>query len=92
VDTTCTNLRVWALHLAARGWHVFPITSGAKKTPLIDRWEREAARDAAKLEHRSAYLATVDLEFRPPVPYTLIDNSASGVPLQTQTASFCGWR
>lgn len=45
---------------------------------------RGAARDAAKLENWAAYLETIDLEFRPPVPHTVIDNSASGVPLQAQ--------
>lgn len=29
---------------------------------------------------RLAYLETIDLEFRPPVPHTVIDNSASGIP------------
>jgi Bifunctional DNA primase/polymerase, N-terminal len=43
VDTICTNLRAWALHFAARGWHVFPITPGAKKPPAIDRWETRAS-------------------------------------------------
>ena len=45
---------------------------------------RGAARDAGKLEDWPAYLATIDLDFRPPVPHTVIDNSASGAPLQTQ--------
>ncbi len=45
---------------------------------------RGAARDAAKLENWDAYLETIDLEFRPPVPHAVIDNSASGVPLQAQ--------
>jgi DNA-binding transcriptional regulator YhcF (GntR family) len=45
---------------------------------------RGAARDSAKLENWDAYLRTIDLEFRPPVPHALIDNSASGTPLQTQ--------
>jgi DNA-binding transcriptional regulator YhcF (GntR family) len=45
---------------------------------------RGAARDAAKLENWNAYLGTIDLEFRPPVPHTVIDNSASVIPLQTQ--------
>lgn len=45
---------------------------------------RGAARDAAKLADWAAYLDTIDLEFRPPVPHTVIDNSASGVPLQAQ--------
>jgi DNA-binding transcriptional regulator YhcF (GntR family) len=45
---------------------------------------RGAARDAMKLENWGAYLATIDLAFRPPVPHTMIDNSASGVPLQEQ--------
>jgi hypothetical protein len=41
VDTT-TNLRAWALHFAQRGWHVFPITPGAKKPPAIKQWETRA--------------------------------------------------
>jgi hypothetical protein len=45
VNATCTTLRTWALHLAARGWHVFPITPGAKKPPVIDRWETRASTD-----------------------------------------------
>jgi Bifunctional DNA primase/polymerase, N-terminal len=45
VDATCTTLRAWALHLAARGWYVFPITPGAKKPPVIDRWETRASTD-----------------------------------------------
>jgi Bifunctional DNA primase/polymerase, N-terminal len=51
VDTTCTNLRRWALHFAARGWHVFPITPGAKKPPVIDRWEIRASTDPDQI-HR----------------------------------------
>jgi hypothetical protein len=38
-------LRHWALDLAERGWHVFPITPGAKKPPVIDRWETRATTD-----------------------------------------------
>jgi hypothetical protein len=45
VDTITKNLRAWALHFAARGWHVFPITPGAKKPPVIDRWETRASTD-----------------------------------------------
>ena len=33
MDTITKNLRAWALHFAERGWHVFPITPGAKKPP-----------------------------------------------------------
>ncbi len=44
-DTIRTNLRAWALHFAARGWHVFPITPGAKKPPVVDRWETRASTD-----------------------------------------------
>jgi hypothetical protein len=51
VDATCTNLRAWALHFAARGWHVFPITAAAKKPPLIDRWESRASTDPDQI-HR----------------------------------------
>jgi hypothetical protein len=30
VDAIRENLLAWALHFAARGWHVFPIAPGAK--------------------------------------------------------------
>jgi hypothetical protein len=51
VDATCTTLRAWALHFAARGWHVFPITPGAKKPPVIDRWETRASTDPDQINH-----------------------------------------
>jgi DNA-binding transcriptional regulator YhcF (GntR family) len=45
---------------------------------------RGAARDAAKLADWPGYLSAIDVDFRPPQPYTLIDNCASGLPLQQQ--------
>ena len=45
---------------------------------------RGAARDATKLQHWNTYLDTIDLDFRPPAPHTVIDNSASVIPLQNQ--------
>jgi hypothetical protein len=45
VDAIRDNLRAWALHFAARGWHVFPITPGAKAPPVIGRWETRASTD-----------------------------------------------
>jgi len=45
VDTDSDTLRTWALYLAAQGRHVFPITPGAKKPPVIDRWENRASTD-----------------------------------------------
>jgi Bifunctional DNA primase/polymerase, N-terminal len=51
VDITTKNLRAWALHFAARGWHVFPITPGAKKPPVIDRWETRASTDPDQIHH-----------------------------------------
>jgi hypothetical protein len=51
VDATCTTLRAWALHFAARGWHVFPIAAGAKAPPVIDRWETRASTDPDQI-HR----------------------------------------
>jgi hypothetical protein len=51
VDTTTSNLRAWALHFAERGWHVFPLTPGAKKPPVIDRWETRASTDPQQI-HR----------------------------------------
>ena len=51
MDTLCTTLRSCALHLATRGWHVFPITPGAKKPPVIDRWETHATTDPDQIRH-----------------------------------------
>ena len=45
MNTPCTQLRAWALHFAARGWYVFPVSPGAKKPPVIDRWETRASTD-----------------------------------------------
>lgn len=45
---------------------------------------RGAARDAAKLRDWPGYLASINLDFRPPVPHVLIDNCATGAPLRTQ--------
>ncbi|MFD1147866.1 GntR family transcriptional regulator [Saccharothrix hoggarensis] len=45
---------------------------------------RGAARDAAKLDNWTDYLATIDVDFRPPVEHSVINNSASGAPLQDQ--------
>jgi predicted kinase len=45
---------------------------------------RGAARDAAKLVDWPAYLASIDLDFRPPEPHLTVDNSVSSVPLQSQ--------
>ena len=44
-NATRTTLRAWALHFAARGWHVFPIAPGAKKPPALNRWETRASTD-----------------------------------------------
>lgn len=45
---------------------------------------RGAARDAYKLANWAEYLQTLDLDFRPPVPHQLIDNSLGQAPLQDQ--------
>lgn len=45
---------------------------------------RGAARDADKLRDWNGYLGTIDLDFRPPAPHIVVNNSESGVPLQTQ--------
>jgi hypothetical protein len=50
VDTTTSNLRAWALHFAERGWHVFPLTPGAKKPPVIDRWETRASTNPDQIQ------------------------------------------
>lgn len=45
---------------------------------------RAAARDAAKLADWPSYLGSLDLDFRPPRPHVVIDNSASSRPLHDQ--------
>jgi hypothetical protein len=50
-EATRSSLRAWALHFAARGWHVFPIVPRAKKPPVIDRWETRASTDPDQI-HR----------------------------------------
>lgn len=45
---------------------------------------RGAARDSAKLADWPKYLASIDIDFRPPGPHQVIDNSASSTPLQEQ--------
>ncbi|WP_320069029.1 GntR family transcriptional regulator [Micromonospora sp. RTGN7] len=45
---------------------------------------RGAARDAAKLADWPNYIADIDTEFRPLAAHHLIDNCASGLPLQQQ--------
>ncbi|HEX4100241.1 MAG TPA: bifunctional DNA primase/polymerase [Pseudonocardiaceae bacterium] len=83
MDTITSNLRAWALHIAARGWHVFPITPGAKKPPVIDRWETRASTDPDQIHRwwrRTAYsigiatgpsgLVVIDLDTRKPGQHT----------------------
>src|SRR5690606_39019395 len=48
---------------------------------------RGAARDAAKLADWPAYLASIDVDFRPSVPHVVVDNSATATPLQQQARS-----
>lgn len=48
---------------------------------------RGAARDTGKLANWSAYLEGVDVDFRPPSEHFVVDNSASGEPLQNQARS-----
>lgn len=47
---------------------------------------RGAARDAFKLSNWPAYLSTIDVNYRPPVPHRVIENCASSAPLQEQAA------
>lgn len=49
---------------------------------------RGAARDGYKLNDWDAYLTAIDLDFRPPVPHTVINNCTSSTPLQKQAADF----
>ena len=47
---------------------------------------RGAARDSYKLAHWDEYLATVDPEFTPALPYAVVENSLDSPPLQEQAA------
>ncbi|MBC6446966.1 hypothetical protein [Actinokineospora xionganensis] len=49
---------------------------------------RGAARDSTKLADWDTYIASIDLDFRPLIEHHVIDNSASGLPLQSQARSF----
>ena len=51
VNAIRRSLRAWALHFAARGWHVFPLAPGAKRPPVIDRWETRASTDPERIAH-----------------------------------------
>ncbi|MGH3823259.1 MAG: bifunctional DNA primase/polymerase [Pseudonocardiaceae bacterium] len=51
MDTIRTNLHAWALHFAARGWRVFPVTPGAKKPPAVNRWETRASTDPGQIRY-----------------------------------------
>lgn len=46
--------------------------------------QRGAARDASKLADWPAWLASIDVDFCPPVPHFLLNNSSSSTPLQSQ--------
>lgn len=48
---------------------------------------RGAARDSWKLAHWSEYLATIDIDFAPRLPHTVIENSVDSPPLQQQAMS-----
>ncbi|HZM83834.1 MAG TPA: GntR family transcriptional regulator [Candidatus Limnocylindrales bacterium] len=45
---------------------------------------RGAARDTGKLANWPEYLSSIDIDFRPPAPHFLINNSSSSVPLHNQ--------
>jgi DNA-binding transcriptional regulator YhcF (GntR family)/predicted kinase len=47
---------------------------------------RGAARDGFKLADWKGYLSTVDIDFRPPVPHSVINNCTSSAPLQKQAS------
>lgn len=45
---TTSPLLDWALHLAARGWHLFPLASHAKR-PAIKDWQTRATTDTDRI-------------------------------------------
>ncbi len=54
--------------------------------------QRDAARDAWKLNNWDRYAATVDLQLRPQCGHTLVDNSTSGVTALTEKAHRFAWQ
>lgn len=48
---------------------------------------RGAARDAVKLADWPAYLAGIDVDFRPSSPHVVVDNCTSSAPLQDQAST-----
>lgn len=48
---------------------------------------RGAARDSAKLARWQEYLGSVDLNYEPALPHTIIDNNQGAQPLQDQAAA-----
>ncbi|SCE71627.1 AAA domain-containing protein [Micromonospora haikouensis] len=49
--------------------------------------QRGAARDGAKLADWPGYVASINLDFRPPAPHVVVNNCTSGEPLQSQAAA-----
>ncbi|MFI7586256.1 GntR family transcriptional regulator [Spongisporangium articulatum] len=49
--------------------------------------QRGAARDATKLADWPAWLASLDLDFRPAAEHLVVDNSESSAPLQAQAVA-----
>ncbi|MGK5682284.1 AAA family ATPase [Actinoplanes sp. URMC 104] len=49
---------------------------------------RGAASDGFELNDWDTYLRAIDLDSRPPVPHTVINNCTSSTPLQKQAADF----
>jgi predicted kinase len=45
---------------------------------------RGAARDSSKLTDWPGWIGSIDVDFRPPMPHFLLNNSASSTPLQSQ--------
>ncbi|SFK52402.1 Bifunctional DNA primase/polymerase, N-terminal [Amycolatopsis sacchari] len=46
---TANPLLDWALYLAGMGWHVFPVTPGRKKPPMVREWETRATTDPERI-------------------------------------------
>jgi predicted kinase len=87
------NDQAWCDRLAAgmasRGaeLHVIWVRCDADTMRTYIR-HRGAARDAAKLADWNAWIGGVDLDFRPMIEHSVIDNSADSRPLQDQAAEF----
>ncbi|QSB14149.1 GntR family transcriptional regulator [Natronosporangium hydrolyticum] len=76
--------RIQAVHSAMNATTTFVWVYCDPETMHTYLRRRGAARDSGKLSDWPGYLSVIDVDFRPSVPYHLIDNSEAAAPLHDQ--------